>query len=185
MRRIPGLVPVRADRPAAETAAEIVERLHAEPLLRRARAGDAESAFQVQRAASLAALAHIYPPERYPFPDEAIRERWKEAISDTNGDVIVAHRADRVVGVAAAKQGWLDGLYVVPEEWGTGVAGLLHDEAMRSLAQAGATDARLWVLEGNARARRFYERRGWRLDGSERVVPFPPHPLDVGYTKEL
>jgi hypothetical protein len=35
------------------------------------------------------------------------------------------------------------------------------------------------------RARRFYERRGWHADGSERGVPFPPHPLDVGYTKEL
>jgi tRNA dimethylallyltransferase len=185
MRRIAGLAPIRADRPAAETAAEIVERLHGDPLLRPARAEDAESAFQVQRAASLAALAHIYPPDRYPFPDDAIRERWKEAISDTNGDVIVAHRAHRIVGVAAAKEGWLDGLYVVPEEWGTGVAARLHDEAMRSLAEAGATQARLWVLEGNRRARRFYERRGWRLDGSERVVPFPPHPLDVGYTKEL
>lgn len=185
MRRIARLVPIRADRPAAETAAEIVERLRAKPVLRPARTEDAESAFQVQRAASLAALAHIYPPDRYPFPDEAIRERWKEAISDSDGNVIVAHRADRIVGVAAARQGWLDGLYVVPEEWGTGVAISLHDEAMRSLADAGATHARLWVLEDNTRARRFYERRGWRRDGSERVVPFPPHPLDVGYTKEL
>jgi hypothetical protein len=41
------------------------------------------------------------------------------------------------------------------------------------------------VLEQNARARRFYERRGWVLDGTERVVPFPPHPLDVGYTLSL
>jgi hypothetical protein len=41
------------------------------------------------------------------------------------------------------------------------------------------------VLEDNARARRFYERRGWRPDGTDRIVPFPPHPLDVGYTKEL
>ena len=185
MRRIAGLVPIQADRPATETAAEIVALLPSEPVLRPARAEDAEGAFQVQRAASLAALAHIYPPDRYPFPDDAIRERWKEAISDTSGDVIVAQRADRIVGVAAAKEGWLDGLYVVPAEWGTGVAARLHDEAMRSLADAGATRARLWVLEDNTRARRFYERRGWRLDGSERIVPFPPHPLDVGYTKEL
>jgi hypothetical protein len=37
----------------------------------------------------------------------------------------------------------------------------------------------------NARARRFYEKRGWRLNGNERVVPFPPHPLDVGYSIDL
>jgi hypothetical protein len=39
----------------------------------------------------------------------------------------------------------------------------------------------LWTLEDNARARWFYERRGWRLNGETRVVPFPPSPLDVGY----
>jgi hypothetical protein len=41
------------------------------------------------------------------------------------------------------------------------------------------------VLEQNARARRFYERRGWRLNGDARVAPFPPYPIDVGYTIEL
>ena len=185
MRRIPGLTTVAADRPAAETADEIVDRIRGETVVRPARAADAESAFQVQRAASLAALGHIYPPDRYPFPDDAIRARWQQAAGTTDGNVIVAERGDRVVGVAAAKDGWLNGLYVLPEEWGNGVAGRLHDEALSALAAAGATTARLWVLEDNTRARRFYERRGWRLDGSERVVPFPPHPLDVGYTKEL
>ncbi len=65
------------------------------------------------------------------------------------------------------------------------MADRLHDEALRTLAAGGSTSARLWVLEDNARARRFYERRGWRRDGSDRVVPFPPHPLDIGYTREL
>lgn len=185
MRRIPDLVPIVADRPPAEAAAEIVGRVRGETVLRPAHAEDAGSAFEVQRAASLAALAHIYPPDRYPFPDDAIRERWREAVADESGDVIVAERGDRIVGVAAAKEGWLNGLYVLPKEWGSGVAGRLHDEALRKLADAGATTARLWVLEDNTRARRFYERRGWHTDGSERMVPFPPHPLDVGYTKEL
>lgn len=40
----------------------------------------------------------------------------------------------------------------------------------------------LWVLEANERARSFYVRRGWRPNGDTRVVPFPPRPLDVGYT---
>jgi tRNA dimethylallyltransferase len=185
MRRIPGLMTVAADRPAADTADEIVARLTDRTVVRLARAEDAEPAFRVQRAASLAALAHIYPPDRYPFPDDAIRARWENVIKEGHGSVIVAERGDRVVGVAAAKDGWLDGLYVIPEEWGNGVAGRLHHEALSALVAAGATTARLWVLEHNTRARRFYERRGWRQDGSERIVPFPPHPLDVGYTKEL
>ena len=184
MRRIPGLVPVDANRPPPETAAEIVARLRG-TLLRAARPQDAESVFQVQRGASLAALAHIYPPDRYPFPDDAVRQRWKEVLADDHGSVVVAEHGGRIVGVAAARGGWLDGLYVLPEQWGNGVADQLHDEAVKALAAGGAATAHLWVLEHNARARRFYERRGWRLDGSERVVPFPPHPLDVGYTKDF
>jgi len=41
------------------------------------------------------------------------------------------------------------------------------------------------VLRDNTRARRFYERRGWRESGRTRVVPFPPNPLDVGYTLDF
>jgi tRNA dimethylallyltransferase len=185
LRRIPGLINVAADRPPAETAAEILGLLAGEAVLRRARPDDAEAAFQVQRRASRAGLAHIYPPDRYPFPDQTVRERWRVALADPAAHVVVAEHAARIVGVVSAREGWLDALYVVPESWGNGLAERLHDEALRLLAADGATRARLWVLEDNARARRFYERRGWRRDGSERVVPFPPNPLDVGYTKEL
>ena len=78
-----------------------------------------DSAFEVQRAASLAALAHIYPPDRFPFPDDAIRERWGRRSPTRAKTSIVAERGDRIVGVAAAKEGRLNGLYVLPEEWGS------------------------------------------------------------------
>jgi RimJ/RimL family protein N-acetyltransferase len=41
---------------------------------------------------------------------------------------------------------------------------------------------KLWVLEENRRARRFYEKHGWRRNGEARVVEYPPNPLDVGYS---
>jgi tRNA dimethylallyltransferase len=185
MRRIPGLIPVRADRPAADTAREIEAILAGAPTVRPARSDEAHELLRVQREASLAGLPHIYPPDRYPFPDAAIRARWQEALEGDRTSVIVAERAGEIVGFAAWTDGWLDGLYVVPAAWGNGVAARLHDEALREIAAAGESTARLWVLEDNARARRFYERRGWRPDGTDRIVPFPPHPLDVGYTKEL
>jgi hypothetical protein len=46
----------------------------------------------------------------------------------------------------------------------------------------GADRCHLWVLEENRRARRFYEKPGWRENGETRIVPFPPNPLDVGYS---
>jgi GNAT superfamily N-acetyltransferase len=93
--------------------------------------------------------------------------------------VLVAERDGVPVGVAAVERCFLHGLYVVPEEWGSGVAAELHDAALEVLGDC--PEVRLWTLEQNHRARRFYEGRGWRLNGETRVVPFPPNPLDVGY----
>lgn len=39
------------------------------------------------------------------------------------------------------------------------------DAAVATLAARGLTELRLWVLRDNVRARRFYERYGWRPDG--------------------
>ena len=100
------------------------------------------------------------------------------------GRVLLAERGGDPVGVAAVDWEWLHGFYVVPREWGRGVAPLLHDAAVAIIAE-GNDEARLWCLEENHRARRFYERRGWRLNGDTRVVPFPPHPLDLGYSLAL
>ena len=133
---------------------------------------------EIQKAASLAGLAHVYPPELYPYPDAAVLQRWIES-----DDLIFVDEQER--GFVAVKDEWLDGLYVRPEAWGSGVAAALHDRAIEAIRAAGHERARLWVLEENVRARRFYERRGWALDGTTRVVEFPPNPLDLGYSLDL
>ncbi|HEU5363812.1 MAG TPA: GNAT family N-acetyltransferase [Gaiellaceae bacterium] len=145
-------------------------------MIRRSGREEAEEHFAIQRAACLAGLPHIYPPELYPFPDEEIRRRWRE----WGGTVLVSEREGRLVGVAGVERCWLHGFYVLPELWGTGVAAELHDAALAE--QPDCPDLRLWVLEENHRARRFYEKHGWRENGETRIVPYPPHPLDVGYT---
>ncbi len=131
----------------------------------------------IQEEASLAGLAHVYPPELYPFPRAAVEERWRTSTAQ-----IIA---ESDLGFAAIDPPWFDALYVRPAVWGTDVAGRLHERAVAALRAAGVRHARLWVLEENHRARRFYERRGWVLDGSTREVPFPPHPIDVGYSLDL
>jgi hypothetical protein len=49
--------------------------------IRRARADEAELLFEIQRAASLAGLGHIFPADRFPYPDGAVRERWAEVVA--------------------------------------------------------------------------------------------------------
>jgi putative acetyltransferase len=138
--------------------------------------GEAETHFAIQRAACLPALAHIFPPDEYPFPDDDVRRRWREF----EGTVLAAERDGKVVGIAGISECWLHGFYVRPEWWGTGVADELHDAALAAMPDC--AELRLWTLTENHRARRFYEKRGWRLNGETRVVPFPPNPIDVGYS---
>ena len=154
-------------------------------MIREARADEAGVLAAIQREASLAANAHIFPPELYPFPTTEIVERWQESLDGAAVTVLVHEEAGTAVGVAGSRAEWLDGLYVLPEWWSRGIGRALHDEVLERQRAAGAERCNLWVLEENTRARRFYERLGWAESGDTRVVPFPPHPTDVGYSIAL
>jgi GNAT superfamily N-acetyltransferase len=70
---------------------------------------------------------------------------------------------------AAEGTGELYALYVSKERWGTGLARELLARALADLAARALLPVALWVLTGNARARRFYEREGFVLEpGRER-----------------
>jgi len=58
------------------------------------------------------------------------------------------------------------GCYVDPVHWSRGVGSALMAEALARLALAGYSEAVLWVLKDNARARAFYKRHGWSADGA-------------------
>ncbi|MGB9308789.1 MAG: N-acetyltransferase family protein [Mycobacterium sp.] len=80
--------------------------------------------------------------------------------------------------------GELLAIYVDPEHLGTGVGRLLIAAARERLRRVGVTSAALWVLDGNARARRFYERDGWRCDGARRTETFGSAPVkEVRYRR--
>lgn len=70
-----------------------------------------------------------------------------------------------------ANFGELFAFYVDPEHVRTGVGRLLMAAARDRLRRV-VTHASLWVLEGNVRARRFYERDGWTLDGTHRTATY-------------
>lgn len=58
-------------------------------------------------------------------------------------------------------------LYVDPRCLGAGFGRALIGESVRRCSVAGQPRMFLWVLAGNARARRFYERAGFYADGAE------------------
>jgi len=140
---------------------------------------------RIQREAAVTAFAHIFPPEKYPFPDEGVQAQWEEALADPEIEIYVLEVNGEPVGSVAVGHGFLRNLYVLPEHQGAGLGETLHDHALDRLRALRCDEAKLWTLEGNHGARRFYEQRGWSLNGETREVPFPPNPLDVGYSRSL
>jgi GNAT superfamily N-acetyltransferase len=58
-------------------------------------------------------------------------------------------------------------LFILPAWWGRGVAPLLHDAAIEEMRARDYQSARLYTPALHARARRFYERRGWLPTGEQ------------------
>lgn len=77
-------------------------------------------------------------------------------------------------------------LYVAPDRWRSGVGSSLMAKAEQLLMDAGFTEACLWVLEDNARGRRFYETAGWDADGQTKAAAIGGRGLvEVRYRKQL
>lgn len=72
-------------------------------------------------------------------------------------------------GEELANSGELLAIYVDPDYWHTGLGRKLVVAARDGLRRDGFTEAALWVLDGNARARKFYECDGWTLDGGRQT----------------
>jgi GNAT superfamily N-acetyltransferase len=145
---------------------------------------DAEACLAVQRRSTIKGYAQIFPQDQYPFPDDVVRAEWVARLASP-AQVVLAVVDGEVVGTVSARPPRLEALFVVPEHWGGAVASRLHDEALWLITAAGCESAQLDVMVDNARARRFYERRGWVLDGRRMELPFPPYPMLVGYRRDL
>lgn len=61
-------------------------------------------------------------------------------------------------------------LYVLPVAWGKGVGHALMEFAASRFLDLGFGMSVAWVMEGNARAERFYARQGYEFDGARRPL---------------
>jgi GNAT superfamily N-acetyltransferase len=118
----------------------------------------------------LVAYAGIFPPHAPAPTIETLSTEWKSAFADPSFRAFMAEAGGQTVGTVAVRTdpdmtsvGQLRRLHVRPERWGTGIGSVLYEAALGAVAAMGYTEAGLWVLEANARARSFYERRGWTL----------------------
>lgn len=107
--------------------------------------------------------------------------RWERAIANAasrHQRQLLALDGDRIVGFVTfgpsdgepdPEVGELYAIYVDPSSWGRGFGRELFAAAESGLTDAGFGAATLWVLETNARARRFYEAARWAADGAKKT----------------
>jgi 2-amino-4-hydroxy-6-hydroxymethyldihydropteridine diphosphokinase len=135
--------------------------------VRPAAPGDADEAARAHSASAEAAYRG-----KAPIRSDGLARRtrlWRELLAGPPGRGFVATDAGRIVGVLylgpsneEPTVGAVRVIYVRPAWWGTGAGQALMERAHEVLA-ADYDEAELTVLEANPRARRFYERNGWRL----------------------
>ena len=112
-------------------------------------------------------------------------DRLRARLADPDVWCLLAERDGRSVGhvsmLPAAKHSrWpspeaglvqLWHLFVRTDWWGSGLATALHAEVLREAAARGYREMRLFTPAAQARARRFYEREGWKPVGGPVDAP--------------
>jgi ribosomal protein S18 acetylase RimI-like enzyme len=126
--------------------------------------------------------------------------QWKRIVSAadwSNGGTLVADAGGRLSGFVSygpardddadsRRAGEIYAIYLVPAAWDEGTGRQLMAAALDRLGEAGFDQVILWVLDSNARARRFYEAGGWLADGAaKRDDSFGVPMTEVRYRRSL
>lgn len=131
--------------------------------------GKAHVHWATWHAAYTGLIDQAYLDKLTPEKCEEIAYRWPD-------NILIAKDGERVIGFVGYGSGGEDApdtgvifaLYVLPEFWGTGVGQRLMDAGTERLKVY--PQIALWVLKGNARAIRFYEKNGFCADGEEKEL---------------
>jgi RimJ/RimL family protein N-acetyltransferase len=154
-------------------------------MFRSAQDDDLVALMNLERIANLTALGHVFPPDRYPFPEDDVLARWRLVMDDPSAAVMVADDPDAngLIAYAAYDDTTLRHLAVRPDHWGEGLATTAIETVLHAMDLRGSTLASLWCLEENHRARKLYEYLGWRATDDRREAPWPPHPTEMRYDR--
>lgn len=105
---------------------------------------------------------------------------WQRIIAEQKFRLLVAEHDGRIVGLVnfgptrdpdavPGLIGEILAIYVDPDFWHEGIGRGLLAAAFLELKSAGHNEVALWVLDSNSRARVFYERAGFSVDGATKT----------------
>lgn len=108
------------------------------------------------------------------YLDSIPEGRWAPNLDREGRSTLVCVDGGEIVGTSSfcatrfdQFPGWgeIVSIYLLPEQIGKGCGRALMDAALAALKAQGYEKVFLWVLEENARARKFYERYGFSAAG--------------------
>lgn len=85
-----------------------------------------------------------------------------------------------IIGFVAFREGWIDHLYVLPEQQGKGAG-----DALLQVAKSLQTSLQLWTFRKNLVARAFYEKRGFVAVGETDGSDNEEHEPDILYRWQM
>ncbi|MBI3147702.1 MAG: GNAT family N-acetyltransferase [Betaproteobacteria bacterium] len=141
-----------------------------------AQTADARDIAQVHVASWQKAYRELLPADYLAsLSVESRATGWRRDIESGASSVVVARLADGdIIGFAnfgpsrdadaPPRRGELWAIYLQPDHWSCGVGRALCTRVLHELAAQGYVSVSLWVMAGNMRAIRFYERAGFACE---------------------
>lgn len=142
---------------------------------RRAVPDDANAIAHAHINAWKSAYANLIPDPYLEQPNIAdSQKRWQERLAQIDPNAFVGELHNKVMSFctigpsddpsAGPHVGHIETIQVHPDARRSGLGQRLLAFSSNMLREHGYTEATLWVLEGNSRARAFYDACGWVLD---------------------
>jgi GNAT superfamily N-acetyltransferase len=158
--------------------------------IRDAGPGDSAALARVRSLSWRSAYDGLLPPEVIAAatgPGGEARQR-EFLTEDPARHALLAEADGEAVGMAVYEGGGdaeLYVIYVVPSHWSGAVGRPLMDRVIEGVRAGGYTRLTLWVLAGNERARRFYERYGFAITDKKITERHGHVTYEIRYEREV
>ena len=166
-------------------------------LLRRAAPEDAGEYTACHIACWQSAYRGIVPDEYLDGMNAELEERTekrRQYIIDPDREDYCVMLDDKMIGFLVygkgrdedkADSGEVCGIYLRGEYWDRGYGSRMMKFAIEGLKRAGYREAFLWVLEENARAKKFYEKHGFAPDGASKTIELGKPLIELRYMRSI
>lgn len=127
------------------------------------------------------------------YTPEKREEYFKNAIIYKTEETAVIESSGKVIGFITLGQsrdidstsecGEVWGIYLSPDYWRRGFGTILLNWGLKELGLRGFIKVTLWVLEDNKHAQSFYEKHGFKFDGTAKAIELGKPLNEVRYIK--